>query len=111
MIMCSDDAELIDIPYIATLVKQFQLTKEEVKGLSQESALEEYYKEITKQTEEIAKEMEELYTISKQVSSSRLNVQETYDYGKQRLERINMLNILVKQVASDNKEEIISMII
>ena len=111
IIMCNDDAEMIDVNYIAKLVKEFQLSKEEVKSLNSNEALEEYYKEITRETEEISKEMEQLYTISRQVASSRLNVQETYAYGKQRLEKINMLNILIKQVAKDNKDEIIGLIV
>lgn len=110
MIMCNDDAEFIDVLYIAKLVKDFELSEKDVKQMTQEETLAAYYKSVAAETEEIVLEMEKLFTVTKQITSSRLNIQETYVYGKQRLERISMLNILIKQVTKENKQEILQLI-
>jgi len=109
-VMCSDNTEFINLNYIAQLIKEFKLTEEDLKNASPEESFDKYFKNISKEVDKITEEMEQLYTIAKQISTSRLDVQETYDFGKQKLERYKMLSILIKQVSIENKDEIMTLI-
>lgn len=110
IIIANDDAEFIDVAYVSKLVRDFSIKQKMVERNTEEEELDAYYKSIIDETNKLSKELSGLYMISKQVSSSRLNIQDSYEYGKQQLEKINMLNILIRQVVKENREQILNLI-
>lgn len=110
IIMANDDAEFVDAAYVAKLVRDFRIQQNMMEKNTQEEDLNAYYKFIIDETKKLSGELSGLYLISKQVSSSRLNIQDSYEYGKQQLEKINMLNILIRQVVKENREQILNLI-
>ena len=107
-IMCSEETEYVDIKYVVRIVKEYLSKNDSLNTPNKiRNNLEIYYKQVNKELSKANKKLMELYSASKQLESERVDIQDSYEYGKAKLIKKYLLDTIAKKIIKENKEAVI----
>lgn len=109
LLLCSEDTELISAVYIADLVKKYaDQSKEGSMFKTADDLVENYYKSVSKEISDVNQRLLELYSSTAQSKIGRLEIEDSFEYGKARLAKKYLLEIISRKIIKENKNEIAS---
>lgn len=104
-ILASEDTEFISVEKISAMISSY-IDDLEVKKMTNTQYVEKYTTLMLKEIKIAGKELIELQSLSTQ-NSSRLDIEDSYEYGKNILIRRYLLNLITSKIIKENKEAVL----
>lgn len=105
-ILASEDTEFITVEKISSMISTY-IDDLEVKKMTNTQYVEKYTSLMLKEIKIAGKELQELQALSSSANASRLDIEDSYEYGRNVLIRKYLLNLIASKIIKENKEAVL----
>lgn len=109
-ILASDDAEFISVDRIGQMVKAY-LLELQAKGGDTRQFLDAYATNVLKEIRTATKELASLHSVAKLTRFSRLDIEDTYEYMRDKLVRRYLVNLIASKVIVENRDTVSTLVL
>lgn len=110
IMMVSDDTKFVDANYISELIIKTLEKEQEIESYSSEKAIKKYYQKTQLQLKMATQKLESMHSLKAQQNRLQLDMENTYQYHKRNLENKHLLDLMVKQIVSENRDEVLRLL-
>ncbi len=108
-LLASEDTKFISVTTISEMVSDFIDDLKE-KRLTNTQYVERYSSLMLKEIRIATKELAALQSVSAATDASRLDIEDSYEYGRNKLVKKYLLNLIASRIIKENKETILEFI-
>lgn len=107
-ILTSEDVEFISVTKISMMISSF-IHDLQVKKMTNSQYIDKYAFLMLKEIRIAGKELQELHMLASEDQSSRLDIEDTYEYRRSKLIKQYLLNLIASKIVRENKESVLEL--
>ena len=105
-ILASEDTEFISVEKIGSMISSY-IDDLEVKRMTNTQYVEKYTSLMLREIKIAGKELQTLQSLSSSSNTSRLDIEDSYEYGRNLLIKKYLLNLIASKIIKENKEAVL----
>lgn len=106
VILASEDTEFISVEKISQMVANFVSDLKE-KKFTNIQYIEKYASLMMKEIKIASNELQEIHIMAQHSGASRLDIEDSYEFGRNKLIKKYLLNLIASRIVKENKETIL----